>query len=120
MPVDYDEKIEYIFDGIAKVRFDSKIMVSHFATCKFAVDFRRTLKTKGGEKMNRKGVVEAVALYILIASLGAIFVGTVQSGVAKKNWNSIACRASGKSAAVCNAETGFVPRSPRAPSVMVN
>lgn len=42
MPVDYDPKIEYLFDGIAKPYFDPKIMKAHWSTCPHADKFRRS------------------------------------------------------------------------------
>jgi hypothetical protein len=41
IPVDYDEDIEYLFDGIAKPYFDAKTMVSHFSSCRYADVFRK-------------------------------------------------------------------------------
>lgn len=41
MPVEYDENIEYLFDGIAKPYFDQATMKSHFSKCPYAGVFRR-------------------------------------------------------------------------------
>lgn len=41
MPIDYDEKIEYLFDGIAKVPYESSIMKAHWGSCPYAKQLRR-------------------------------------------------------------------------------
>ena len=41
MPVDYDPKIEYLFDGIAKPYFEPKIMKTHWASCPHAHKLRK-------------------------------------------------------------------------------
>lgn len=33
MPVEYDDKLEHLFDGIVKVYFDSSTMRAHFPNC---------------------------------------------------------------------------------------
>lgn len=40
IPVEYDEKISYLFDGIARVYFETSLMRSHLATCPFAKFFK--------------------------------------------------------------------------------
>ena len=41
MPIEYDPDLEYLYDGISKVPFDSKTMKAHWATCPYAKHFRR-------------------------------------------------------------------------------
>lgn len=41
MAIEFDPKIEYLFDGIVKPYFDPKTMVSHFAKCPRAEFFRK-------------------------------------------------------------------------------
>ena len=54
--------------------------------------------------MNKRGAVETVALYVLIASLSLIFAGTVKSGVAKKNGQTIWCKMQNKGADYCDSK----------------
>lgn len=41
MPVEFDEKIEYLFDGISKVYYEPKLMKAHWATCPYANVYRK-------------------------------------------------------------------------------